>query len=104
VFSDLVKNLGPDHLITLTAATIFGSTETTFYVIAVYFGSVACTPHPPRVPAGPLRRRRRHHRLDRDLPDDVRLSVRRAGSKRRTPNAERPTLNANAEGRMLPTS
>jgi spore maturation protein B len=39
--SDLVTSLGPDHLITRMAATIFGSTETTFYVIAVYFGSVA---------------------------------------------------------------
>jgi spore maturation protein SpmA/spore maturation protein SpmB len=39
--SDLVRTLGPDHLITRMAATLFGSTETTFYVIAVYFGSVA---------------------------------------------------------------
>ncbi len=39
--SDLVRTLGPDHLITRMAATLFGSTESTFYVIAVYFGSVA---------------------------------------------------------------
>lgn len=39
--SDLVKTLGPDHLVTRMAATLFGSTETTFYVIAVYFGAVA---------------------------------------------------------------
>ncbi len=32
---------GPDALISRMAATIYGSTETTFYVIAVYFGSVA---------------------------------------------------------------
>ncbi len=32
---------GPDSLISRMAATIYGSTETTFYVIAVYFGSVA---------------------------------------------------------------
>ncbi|HEX8313160.1 MAG TPA: nucleoside recognition domain-containing protein [Chthoniobacteraceae bacterium] len=50
--SDLVKNLGPDHLITLTAATVFGSTETTFYVIAVYFGSVAVRRTRHAVPAG----------------------------------------------------
>jgi len=41
IFTELVKNLGPDHLISRTAGTIFGSTETTFYVLAVYFGSVA---------------------------------------------------------------
>jgi spore maturation protein SpmA len=38
--SDVVKTYGPDHLYSLTAATILGSTETTFYVLAVYFGSV----------------------------------------------------------------
>jgi len=41
LFTDLVKNLGPDHLITRMGGTIFGSTETTFYVIAVYFGAVS---------------------------------------------------------------
>ncbi len=40
VFTELVKNLGPDSLVARTAGTIFGSTETTFYVLAVYFGSV----------------------------------------------------------------
>lgn len=40
-FTELVKNFGPDSLIALTAGTIYGSTETTFYVLAVYFGSVA---------------------------------------------------------------
>ena len=41
VFSELVKQCGPDSLVTRMAATIYGSTETTFYVLAVYFGSVA---------------------------------------------------------------
>lgn len=41
LFVELVQRLGPDALITRMAGTIFGSTETTFYVIAVYFGSVA---------------------------------------------------------------
>ncbi|HYE33606.1 MAG TPA: nucleoside recognition domain-containing protein [Methylomirabilota bacterium] len=41
LFSDLVKQLGPDHLVSRMAATLYGSTETTFYVIAVYFGAVA---------------------------------------------------------------
>jgi spore maturation protein SpmA len=41
IFVELVKQLGPDTLTSRIAATIFGSTETTFYVIAVYFGAVA---------------------------------------------------------------
>jgi len=36
-----VKNCGPDSLIARMGGTIYGSTETTFYVLAVYFGSVA---------------------------------------------------------------
>ena len=40
-FGDLVKAHGPDSLLARTAGTLFGSTETTFYVIAVYFGAVA---------------------------------------------------------------
>ena len=41
LFTDLVTHFGPDSPIARTAGTIYGSTETTFYVIAVYFGSVA---------------------------------------------------------------
>ena len=41
IFVDLLNHFDPDSLIVRTAGTIFGSTETTFYVIAVYFGSVA---------------------------------------------------------------
>jgi spore maturation protein SpmA len=40
-FTELVKQFGPDSLIARTAGTIYGSTETTLYVLAVYFGSVA---------------------------------------------------------------
>lgn len=40
IFVDLVKTHGADSLISRMAATIYGSTETTFYVLAVYFGSV----------------------------------------------------------------
>lgn len=40
-FSDIVKTFGADSLLARTAGTLFGSTETTFYVLAVYFGSVA---------------------------------------------------------------
>lgn len=41
LFTELVQHAGPDSLTARMAGTIFGSTETTFYVIAVYFGSVA---------------------------------------------------------------
>jgi spore maturation protein SpmA len=41
MFIEMIQRFGPDHLITRTAATIIGSTETTLYVLAVYFGSVA---------------------------------------------------------------
>jgi spore maturation protein SpmA len=41
LFSDLVTHNSPDGLLARTAGTIMGSTETTFYVLAVYFGSVA---------------------------------------------------------------
>ncbi len=38
---DLIQANGPDSILSRMGATIMGSTETTFYVIAVYFGSVA---------------------------------------------------------------
>ena len=40
VFSDVANNLGPDSYATKLAAVMVGSSETTFYVLAVYFGSV----------------------------------------------------------------
>lgn len=40
LLSDLVETYGPDSLISKIAATMYGSTETTFYVLAIYFGSV----------------------------------------------------------------
>ena len=40
LFTDLVNEYGIDSLFTKIGATMFGSTETTFYVLAVYFGSV----------------------------------------------------------------
>ena len=52
LFSDLVKEFGPDSLIARTAGTIYGSTETTFYVIAVYFGAVNVRRTRHAVPAG----------------------------------------------------
>ena len=40
VMTELMKTFGVDSLIGFTASTMFGSTETTFYVVAVYFGAV----------------------------------------------------------------
>ncbi len=45
---------GPDSLISRMAGSIMGSSETTFYVIAVYFGSVAIRRTRHAVPAGLL--------------------------------------------------
>ncbi len=39
--TDLIKTHGPDTYIGQLASTLQGSTETTFYVLAVYFGSIA---------------------------------------------------------------
>ena len=52
IFSDLVKQYGPDHLLSRMAGTLYGSTETTFYVIAVYFGAVGVRRTRHAVPAG----------------------------------------------------
>lgn len=38
--SELLNNYGPDSLIGRIASTIQGSTDTTFYVLTLYFGSV----------------------------------------------------------------
>lgn len=38
--SDLLKTYGPDSFIGRLASTFMGSTETIFYTLAVYFGSV----------------------------------------------------------------
>ncbi len=39
--SDLFKTYGPDSFIGRLASTLMGSTETIFYTLAVYFGSVS---------------------------------------------------------------
>jgi spore maturation protein B len=38
--SEMVKNYGPDSFVGRVASTMMGSTETIFYTLAVYFGSV----------------------------------------------------------------
>lgn len=40
LLGDLVNQYGADSLFAKIGATMYGSTETTFYVLAVYFGSV----------------------------------------------------------------
>ncbi len=40
VFTDIVKNTGPDSLASRISAVIMGSAETTFYVLAIYLGAV----------------------------------------------------------------
>jgi spore maturation protein B len=40
ILAELSHQYGGDSFIAKTAATIMGSTETTFFVIAVYFGSI----------------------------------------------------------------
>src|SRR6185436_13339614 len=52
VLADMVKQYGADSLVTKMAATIYGSTETTFYVLAVYFGAVNIRNTRHALPAG----------------------------------------------------
>lgn len=52
MFAELVQIHGPDSLIARMGGTLIGSTETTFYVLAVYFGSVAIRRTRQAVPAG----------------------------------------------------
>lgn len=49
--TDLIKTQGPDSLIGRAAATMYGSSETTFYVLAVYFGAVGVSRTRHAVPA-----------------------------------------------------
>jgi spore maturation protein SpmA len=54
LLADIVHRLGPENIVSLMAATIYGSTETTFYVAAVYFGSVGIKQTRHAIPAGLL--------------------------------------------------
>ena len=51
VGSDLIATYGPDSYIGRVAAVMLGSTETTFYTIAVYFGSAGIIRTRHTVPA-----------------------------------------------------
>ena len=49
---DMISRYGEDSIFVKMAAVMFGSTETTFYVIAVYFGAVNIKKTRHAVPAG----------------------------------------------------
>ena len=51
VGAELISAYGPDSLIGRTAAVMLGSTETTFYTIAVYFGAAGIVKTRYAVPA-----------------------------------------------------
>ncbi|WP_346931348.1 spore maturation protein [Clostridium sp.] len=40
VFTDIVKNYGPDSFLGFLSSIIMGGTETIFYTITVYFGAI----------------------------------------------------------------
>mgnify|MGYP000428135844 FL=1 len=51
VGAELIQTYGPDSQLGRTAAVMLGSTETTFYTIAVYFGALGITRTRYAVPA-----------------------------------------------------
>lgn len=51
VGAELMETYGPDSLIGRTAAVMLGSTETTFYTVAVYFGAAKIARSRYAVPA-----------------------------------------------------
>ncbi|CDZ24297.1 hypothetical protein CCDG5_1182 [[Clostridium] cellulosi] len=51
VFESLLKTYGPDSFIGRVASVMQGSTETTFYTVAVYYGSVGVTKTRHTLPA-----------------------------------------------------
>ena len=52
VMSETIKTYGPDSLIGRMVSVMMGSGETTFYVLAVYFGSIGISRTRQAVPAG----------------------------------------------------
>lgn len=54
IMAELIHQYGGNSMIAKTAATMMGSTETTFYVVAVYFGSVGILRTRHAIPAGLL--------------------------------------------------
>ena len=54
IMAEIMSVHGPDSFIGILVSTFFGSTETTFYVLAVYFGAVNIKRTRHAVPAGLL--------------------------------------------------
>ncbi|WP_353096168.1 spore maturation protein [Tissierella praeacuta] len=54
IMSSLVTDYGPESLIGRMAAVMMGSTETTFYVLSVYFGSISIKKQRHALPVGLL--------------------------------------------------
>jgi spore maturation protein B len=54
IMTELMKTHGPDSFIGVLASTLYGSSETTFYILAVYFGSVSIKNTRHAVPVGLL--------------------------------------------------
>jgi spore maturation protein B len=52
LLTDVVNQHGADSMTAKIGATMYGSSETTFYVLAVYFGSVGVVRSRHAVPAG----------------------------------------------------
>jgi spore maturation protein B len=52
LMTELMKVHGPDSYIGVLASTMYGSSETTFYVLAVYFGAVGIKNTRHALPAG----------------------------------------------------
>jgi spore maturation protein B len=52
--TEIMKTHGPDSFLGRLVSTMYGSTETTFYVLAVYFGAVGIKKTRHAVPAGLL--------------------------------------------------
>lgn len=54
ILADMTRQYGADSIFVKMAATFFGSSETTFYVIAIYFGAVNIRKTRHAVPVGLL--------------------------------------------------
>ncbi|KTD23271.1 spore maturation protein [Legionella londiniensis] len=54
IMAELIHEHGGNSFIAKTAATMMGSTETTFYVVAVYFGAIGIRHTRHAIPAGLL--------------------------------------------------
>jgi len=52
IVAEMIESYGEDSILVKIAGVMFGSTETTFYVIAVYFGAVNVKKTRHAVPAG----------------------------------------------------